>query len=215
MAKDFRIIVLISGRGSNLKSLISHQQAFSIVGVLSNKPEALGLDAAKTAGIPCFPFDRASYPSLAAMKTGILAQARLLKPDLVVLAGYMQIIEPEFLAAFPHRVINIHPSLLPAYPGIDTHARALAAKERYHGCSVHVVDAGVDTGSLIAQARCECKSSDDPESLAARVLTIEHRLLPWVVTSIARGDIQLGPSRIQYSPRAREEARLQEFTIFS
>lgn len=214
MPKDFRIIVLISGRGSNLKSLISHQESFSIAGVLSNKAEAPGLAIARAAGVPCYPFNRAEYPDLTAMKSAILRQAQALKPDLLVLAGFMQILEPEFINAFPGKIINIHPSLLPAFPGIDTHARAIAAKEKIHGCTVHVVDAGVDTGPIIAQARCECRESEEVDALAARVLSLEHRLLPWVVTNIARGNITIGKDGlVTFSPPAREEAAMQNFSI--
>lgn len=214
MPKDFRIIVLISGRGSNLKSLIAHQESFSIAGVLSNKPEAAGLAIARAAGVPCYPFNRADYPDLAAMKSTILRQAQALNPDLLVLAGFMQILESEFINAFPGKIINIHPSLLPAFPGIDTHARAIAAKEKIHGCTVHVVDAGVDTGPIIAQASCECREGEEVDALAARVLSLEHRLLPWVVTNIARGNITIGKDGIvTFSPLAREEASMKNFSI--
>jgi phosphoribosylglycinamide formyltransferase-1 len=215
MAKDFRIIVLISGRGSNLKSLIQQCESFKIVGVLSNKPEAPGLAHAKAANIPCFSFDRKHYESLPEMKAKLLKQCQELKPDLVVLAGFMQILDEQFIAAFPARIVNIHPSLLPNYPGVDTHARALKAHEKIHGCSVHIVDRGIDTGQLIAQASCECRESDDVDSLSARVLELEHKLYPWVVNNIARSEIKLGHGRPKYSAKAVEDSRTAHFTIFS
>lgn len=214
MPKDFRIIVLISGRGSNLKSLIEQAQTFNIVGVLSNKPEAPGLDYARRANLPIFAFDRKQFDSIAEMKQALLKQCIELKPDLVVLAGFMQIVEPDFLAAFPSRVINIHPSLLPAYPGIDTHARVLAAKEGRHGCSVHIVDGGIDTGPLLAQAACDCLPSDDLATLSNRVLALEHKLLPWVVNSVASGDIDPAAGIPRYSATARAQARENDFVIF-
>lgn len=214
MPKDFRIIVLISGRGSNLKSLIDQAQTFNIVGVLSNKPEAPGLQYARAANLPIYVVDRKKFETLALMKQELLRQCQLLKPDLVVLAGFMQILEAEFLAAFPNRVINIHPSLLPAYPGVDTHARVLAAKEDTHGCSVHIVDGGIDTGPLLAQASCKCVPTDDITSLSTRVLALEHKLLPWVINSIAKGEIELGDGVPRYSSAAREHARKNSFLVF-
>lgn len=214
MGKDFGIIVLISGRGSNLKSLIDRRESFSILATLSNKPEAPGLEYAQAAGIPIRSFDRRDYPSLPDMKAALLEAAQESKPSLVVLAGFMQIIEPDFLNAFPNKIVNIHPSLLPAYPGIDTHARALAAGEKRHGCSVHLVDAGVDTGTLIAQASCDCLPDDDEASLAARVLKLEHNLFPWVINAIAKEDIILSSGRPRYSVVAKAEAKAQNFTIF-
>lgn len=212
MPKDFKIIVLISGRGSNLKSLIQQRESFNIAGVLSNKPEAPGLAFAREAGIPTYCFDRKNFASMPELKTELLKQAQALQPDLVVLAGFMLILEPDFIAAFPNKIINIHPSLLPDYPGVDTHARALAAGETTHGCSVHVVDEGVDTGPLIAQASCACGLGDSEQSLGERVLKLEHQLFPWVINSLARGDINLAPTR--YSERAQAEARARNFTIF-
>lgn len=214
MAKDFRIIVLISGRGSNLKSLIEQAQSFKIVGVLSNKPDAPGLEYARAAQLPIYSLDRKKFESLSAMKQALLKQCRDLKPDAVVLAGFMQILEQDFLAAFPQRVINIHPSLLPAYPGVDTHARVLAAKESEHGCSVHIVDGGVDTGPLIAQARCKCLPDDDVSSLSSRVLALEHRLFPWVINNIGSGEIDLNNGKPNFSAVATQQAQDQGFTIF-
>ncbi len=214
MPKDFRIIVLISGRGSNLKSLIEEAQTFNIVGVLSNKPEAPGLDYARRANLPVFVFDRKQFESLQGTKQALLQKCRELQPDLVVLAGFMQILGADFLSAFPNRVINIHHSMLPAYPGVDTHARALAAKEATHGCSVHIVDGGIDTGPLVAQASCECSPSDDVASLSARVLALEHKLLPWVVNRIASGDIEISAGQPSYSTTARHEAQKNSFAIF-
>ena len=207
------ITVLISGRGSNLASLMKDAKNYRICGVISNRSEALGLKIAADAGIPAFSFPRENYSSIAQQKEAIFNQVHKLSPDLVALAGYMQIVEPNFVAAFLGRMVNIHPALLPKFPGLDTHQRALAAGEKEHGCSVHYVDQGVDTGQVIAQAACPVLKSDSSETLAARVLTQEHRLYPWVVNSIAAGDISLQNGQVVISALARQTAQQEGFII--
>ena len=127
----------------------------------------------------------------------------------------MVVLQPEFIDTFHGRLINIHPSLLPMFPGLHTHERALEAKVARHGCTVHFVDAGIDTGPLIAQAAVDIEPNDSPESLAARVLAKEHTLYPWIVRAIAQGDIRLQGRSLTYSERARTEAQRMGATIFS
>lgn len=213
MSNDFRIVVLLSGRGSNFKSLLEAAQHYKIVRVISNNADAGGLAIATDAGIPTRVVSRQAHPTLAAQKAEILRVAASAAPDLVVLAGFMQIIAPDFLAEFPRRVINIHPALLPKFAGLDTHARAISAGETEHGCTVHLVDSGIDTGETIAQATVPVAPDDTAETLGARVLVREHALFPWVVTTIARGDIALGTTPVTFSAAAREGAKARGFRL--
>ena len=210
---DFNVLVLISGRGSNLKSLIDRAEAYRVSAVVSNNPEAGGLQYARDAGIPAYPFARSEYASLSAFKEAIFRKVADLNPNLIALAGFMQVIQPEFVTAFSGRMINIHPSLLPSYPGLDTHKRVVAAKEPVHGCTVHFVDTGVDTGPIIAQARCELCPDDTEESAAAKVLRREHELYPWVVNGIARRTIAFEHGRVRLDDSARAEAHSRGFTL--
>lgn len=212
---DLDIVVLISGRGSNLKSLIDKAKSYSIKAVISNKPDAPGLGFAREAAIPAFAFDRRDYGSVKEQKQAIWKKIEELSPGLVALAGFMLIVDAEFIERCSGRIVNIHPSLLPAYPGLDTHRRVLDAKEARHGCSVHYVDGGVDTGPLIAQAQCDCSEGDDVEKLSSRVLALEHELYPWAIDAIARKLIWLENGAVKYSPDARLEAAERGFRIFS
>jgi phosphoribosylglycinamide formyltransferase-1 len=199
------VTVLASGRGSNFKALLANQEAFHIKALVSNKRDAFALTIARDAAVSTACTTREEHQSLAAFKAAILAAVQSTKPDIVALAGFMMVLQPEFIAAFPSRIVNIHPSLLPKYPGLHTHERAIAAGESVHGCSVHIVDAGVDTGPLISQATVKVLPGDTPDELAARVLEREHVVYPWVLNRIGSGDISLGPT-VRYSDRARTEA---------
>lgn len=210
---DFKILVLISGKGSNLISLHEHADRYNISAVISNNPTAEGLLYAKKHKIPVYPFSRSDFSSMSTFKDAIYQKVLQLKPDLVVLAGFMQIIQPQFVEAFYGRMINIHPALLPKFPGLDTHTRAIAAKEPTHGCTVHFVNTGIDSGPIIAQAECALSVEDTPESAAAKVLKEEHRVYPWVVKNIATGDISLVEDKVLYSPDLRRDAALKGFKI--
>jgi phosphoribosylglycinamide formyltransferase-1 len=206
MTSDRSVTVLISGRGSNLKALIEKAQGYRITAVLSNSADAGGLEIAREHGIPTRIVLRADYPTLSDFKLGVLCAVRDTNPDIVALAGFMMVLPPAFIEAFPERIVNIHPSLLPKYPGLDTHTRALQASETQHGCTVHLVDAGIDTGIIVAQRSVEVLASDDPDTLSARVLSVEHKLYPWTLSMIARGEIGFAGGEITYSPRATTEA---------
>ena len=210
---NFPIVVLISGRGSNMLRLLGCQGPYQVAAVVSNNPAALGVEAAAKAGVPTVVVPRSAFGSVAEQKRQIFERVKRLNPALVVLAGYMQILEPYFVAEFEGRIINIHPSLLPQFPGLDTHARALAAGCTQHGCTVHLVDAGVDTGSCIAQAVVQVEPGDSAQSLAERVQTAEHQLYPWVVAQIAAGNIILMGDAVRYTPQALADAHSRNFRL--
>lgn len=186
-----RITVLISGRGSNLAALIDAERAGTLVGtitqVISNRPGAPGLAHAAKAGIATFVVDHRAYPSREAFEVALRATIDAGRPDLIVLAGFMRVLGADFVEHYAGRMLNIHPSLLPAYPGLHTHRRALADKATRHGCSVHFVTAGVDAGPIVAQAEVPVLDGDNEATLAARVLEAEHRLLPEVVALFCAG----------------------------
>jgi formyltetrahydrofolate-dependent phosphoribosylglycinamide formyltransferase len=185
-----RVGVLISGRGSNLAALIQAAQEpdypAEIVMVLANAPGAGGLVIAGKAGIAAVAIDHRPFKGdREAHERAVDAALRAEGVELVALAGYMRILTPWFVQAWRHRMINIHPSLLPHFPGVDTHARALAAGHDRHGCTVHWVTEGVDAGPVIGQADVPVLTGDTPETLAARVLTAEHRLYPQCLAQAA------------------------------
>ena len=197
-----RVAVLASGRGSNLEALLDASRAedsgFAIVGVFSDKPEALALEIARAAGIPALALARAKGQDRSQYDAEFFGLVRKVQPDLIVCAGYMRIISADALAHLSMPTINIHPSLLPKYPGLHTHARALEAGDAEHGSSVHVVTTELDAGPLLAQARIAVRSGDTPDSLAARVLEYEHRLLPACVHAIATGRLRLSTTPPQF-----------------
>ena len=178
-----KVAVLISGRGSNMEALVRAAQdptcPFEVALVLANKPEAGGLATASAAGIEALCVDQKVFgKDRAAHEHAIDAALRERGIEVVALAGYMRILTPLLVDAWAGRMLNIHPSLLPAYPGLDTHARALAAGDAEAGCTVHLVTAGVDEGPVLGQARVAIQPGDDEHALASRVLEQEHRLYP-------------------------------------
>ena len=172
-----RVAILISGRGSNMRALIEQAGGYEVVLVASNKPQAPGLDHARAAGIPTWTWDSKGVPR-AKFEAALDRVLRDHRVGTVALAGYMRLLSPEFVARWRGRMVNIHPSLLPKYPGLDTHARAIAAADTVAGCSVHIVTEEVDAGEVIAQAEVAIEPGDDPASLEARVLEAEHALYP-------------------------------------
>lgn len=185
-----RIVVLVSGSGTNLQALID--TGCPIAEVVSNVPGAPALDRARTVGIRARALDHRPFRSRAGFDDALAA--RVDGPgwaDLVVLAGFMRILGPAFTQRFAGRLINIHPSLLPAFPGLRTHERVLEARRREHGCTVHFVTEALDAGPLIERARVMVRPDDTPESLAARVLVEEHRILPRAVHRFATGRLRL------------------------
>lgn len=211
-----KIVILISGRGSNMENLIRKQDGYSVIGVISNNSKAPGLQIAKDLGIPSFAFNKTSTPQ--DQKEQIYTQVRSLNPDLVVLAGFMQIINPNFVEDYFGRIINIHPSLLPKFQGLHTHRRALELKEKHHGCSVHLVDAGVDTGFVLAQAAVEIEPNETEDSLTNKVLRREHQIYPWILKRLASQDIKILKTvskkiQAEFSDLAYKEAQKFNFII--
>ena len=192
-----KVAVLISGRGSNLQALIDafgRQVADSpvqIVLVLSNRPDAAGLERAASAGIRTEIVDNNAFASRAEFDIAIDREIRAAGAEFVVLAGFMRLFTEAFITTWKDRMINIHPALLPAFPGLDTHQRALEAGVRFHGCTVHFVRHETDTGPIIAQAAVPVLAADDESALAARVLSAEHRLYPHALRLIADGKVRV------------------------
>ncbi len=186
-----RVGVLISGRGSNLQALLEAcaDPTFpaEIVLVISNKPEAPGLERAARAGVPSRTIARRDHPDRAACDAAMTAALEAAGVELVCLAGFMRLLGEAFVDHWRDRMINIHPSLLPRFPGLDTHARALEAGVERHGCTVHLVRFEMDSGPIIGQTEVPVLAGDDAETLAARVLEAEHRLYPHCLRLVAEG----------------------------
>lgn len=193
-----RVVVLISGTGSNLQALIDGaDDKYDITAVISNKSQAQGLQRARHAGIDSVAVEHEAYPSRTAFDAVLADTIDGYNPDLVVLAGFMRILGDAFVARFRGRLINIHPSLLPKYQGLNTHQRALDAGDSEAGCSVHFVTEELDGGPCIAQARVAIERGDSASSLAARILIQEHLLFPTVVQWFGAGRLQLGSEGVQ------------------
>jgi len=188
-----RVAILISGGGSNmaalLRDMVGTHPARAVL-VASNDPSAKGLELAASAGVPTRALDHRAYANRAAFEDDLAAALHASQPDIIALAGFMRILSPDFVGRFAGRIVNIHPSLLPKYPGLHTHARAIAAGDKMAGCTVHQVIAELDAGPIMGQAQVEIAPTDTPETLAARVLAAEHRLYPAVLRAYAGGDMR-------------------------
>lgn len=176
------IVILISGRGSNMEAIVRAQlPGARIRAVISNRPDAAGLAYAAAHGIATAVVDHRAFADRAGFDAALAAEIDAHVPDLVVLAGFMRVLTAPFVARYEGRLLNIHPSLLPAFPGLDTHARALAAGVRWHGATVHFVTPALDCGPIVVQAVVPVLPDDDEDALAARVLAEEHRIYPQAV----------------------------------
>ncbi|MBT8077609.1 MAG: phosphoribosylglycinamide formyltransferase [Gammaproteobacteria bacterium] len=188
------VAVLVSGSGSNLQALIDaaadSRLAASVDVVLSNNPGAYGLLRAQDAGIPTIVLDHRDFATRGAYDAALADALREYSPDLVALAGFMRILGPQFVDAFSGRILNIHPSLLPRYPGLNTHQRALDAGDPVHGCTVHYVTATLDGGPAIMQGQVEVLDGDTAKQLAQRVLAVEHRIYAAAIALIAAGRLR-------------------------
>jgi phosphoribosylglycinamide formyltransferase-1 len=191
-----RVGILISGRGSNMRALIEAAKApdfpAEIVQVISNEPDAAGLEFARSHGIATVIVNHRDFTIRDAFGNALDQSLQASKVEIVCLAGFMRMLANSFVERWKGRLINIHPSLLPAFKGLDTHARALAAGEKTHGCTVHFVVPELDSGPIILQAEVPVLSGDDEQSLAARVLVEEHRIYPEALRSVAEGRAKLG-----------------------
>jgi phosphoribosylglycinamide formyltransferase-1 len=186
-----RVAILISGGGSNMEALVrdmTGDHPARPVLVVSNVPGAGGLARAAARGIPAATVDHRAFPSREAFEEALSAELDRAAPDLICLAGFMRVLTPGFVTRWAGKILNIHPSLLPKYPGLHTHARALEAGDAEAGCTVHEVTADLDAGPILGQARVPVLPGDTPEALAARVLVAEHRLYPAVLRRVADGD---------------------------
>ncbi len=188
-----KIVVLISGSGSNLQALIDHSVSsnYKIAAVVSNKADAFGLQRAERDGIATETLDHRQFDSREEFDLALMERIDQYKPDLVVLAGFMRILSAGFVNHYAGRILNIHPSLLPKYPGINTHQRALEAGDKVHGVSIHFVTEELDGGPVIAQDQVPVNKEDTAEELASRVLEKEHLLYPKVVSWYAAGRLRL------------------------
>ncbi|WP_300332104.1 phosphoribosylglycinamide formyltransferase [Accumulibacter sp.] len=194
------LVILISGRGSNMAALLDAagrgDLPVRIAGVVANRPDAAGLATAAAAGVPTCVVDHRAFAGRAEFDAALAEAIDACAPDLVVLAGFMRILGEAFVQRYAGRLLNIHPSLLPAFPGLHTHRRALAEGVRIHGCSVHFVTADLDHGPIVVQAAVPVLDSDDEETLAARVIAQEHRIYPLAVRWFAEGRLQLRQGRV-------------------
>ncbi|NSY58196.1 phosphoribosylglycinamide formyltransferase [Agrobacterium tumefaciens] len=190
-----RVVVFISGSGSNMVSLAKACQEThfpaEIACVISDKASAGGLEKARAFGIPTLVFERKTYASKAEHEGAILAALGEIAPDIICLAGYMRLISGDFIAPYEGRIINIHPSLLPLFPGLHTHQRAIDSGMKISGCTVHFVTEGMDEGPTIAQGAVPVLSDDTAETLAARILTVEHQLYPLALKQLAEGKVRM------------------------
>lgn len=196
-----RLAVLVSGSGSNLQAILDAcaQPGYpaEVAVVLSNVPTAFALERARKAGVATDVLDHKAFPDRAAFDRALAERVASYQADLVCLAGFMRVLGPGFLGAFPGRVLNIHPALLPAFPGLHGPRQALLHGVKLAGCTVHFVDEGTDTGPILAQAAVPVLPGDDEGSLAARILAEEHRLYPAAIRCVVEGRVRLDGRRTQ------------------
>lgn len=204
MTRKLRIGALASGGGSNLQAIIDRCADGSlnaeIVLIISNNPDAGALERARSAGVQSLCIDHRAYSSREEFDQAVVAALQAAGVELVVLAGFMRIISAPFLAAFPGRIMNIHPALLPAFPGLHVQRKALEYGARFAGCTVHFVDGGVDTGPIIIQAVVPVLDQDTEASLSARILKEEHRIYPRAIQLFAEGRLRLVERRVLIDP---------------
>src|SRR5437868_173741 len=188
-----KIVILISGRGSNMQAILEARLPVKVAAVISNDPQAAGLGTARAHGIETRVVDHTKYGDRAAFDAALSAAIDRSSPDLVALAGFMRILTDEFVNRYRGRLINIHPSLLPAFTGLHTHRRALAAGVKVHGCTVHFVTPQLDHGPIVIQAAVPVLADDSEDSLAARVLAEEHRIYPQAVRWFCNDRLTITP----------------------
>ena len=200
-----RIAILISGRGSNMVALSDKKESFEICLVASDRP-ADGLEIASAAGHETTIVNRNMYQSTEEHEEELADQLERRKPDLIVLAGYMSVLSRKFIERFDGRIINIHPSLLPDYKGLNTHTRVLADRRSEHGVSVHMVTDVLDDGPLIAQAKLDVRADDTEQNLSNRVLKCEHQLYPAVISALGEGALNIHKQTVTWDDTSRLDA---------
>lgn len=213
--RKLRLVVLISGRGSNLQAILdqaaSGELPADVVAVISNRPGVHGLERARRAGVPALELDHKNFADRSSFESALIELIDRYQPDLVILAGFMRVLTAGFTDHYRGRIFNIHPSLLPKFRGLHTHERVLAAGETEHGASIHFVTAELDGGPVIVQARVPILPGDDPDTLAARVLEQEHRLYPQAIRWFAAGRLRLDGERVWFDGQPLEmPLRLEE-----
>lgn len=198
-----RLAVLLSGRGSNFQSI--HQSIADgrlraeIVAVISNKPNAPGLARARELGYAAHAIDHRAFANRTAHEEEVLRVLAEARPDYIVLAGYMRLLSARFVAAWPHRIVNIHPSLLPAFPGVDAQAQAIAHGVKVSGCTVHLVDEHLDAGPILVQRAVAVRDDDDAASLSARILEQEHEAYVEALIALSRGTPRINGRRVRFA----------------
>jgi phosphoribosylglycinamide formyltransferase-1 len=202
-------VVLISGRGSNMQALLEADLPGRCTAVISNRPEAAGLAWAAARGVPTAVVDHKAYASRAEFDAALAAEIERHEADLVLLAGFMRVLGEEFVARFEGRLLNIHPSLLPVFPGLHTHAAALAAGVRIHGCTVHFVTSALDGGPIVVQAAVPVFDGDSEAQLAERVLVQEHLVYPAAARWFLEGRLTVAGGRARLAGEARSEQALR------
>ena len=207
-----KVVVLLSGRGSNFRAIAEAGLPIEIAAVISNRPQAAGLAYARERGLAAVAFDHTQHPDRAAFDVLLADEIERYRPDLVVLAGYMRILSPAFIARFEGRLLNIHPSLLPMFPGLKTHERALEEGVKVHGCTVHFVTAQLDHGPIVVQAAVPVHADDTPDTLATRVLVQEHRIYPLAVRWFAEGRLTIRDGRVNLQDDLTSQAVLSPGT---
>jgi len=197
------LVVLISGSGSNLQAIIdaikNNQLNADIKAVISNTADAIGLQRAKQANIPCHVIDHKQYPSREAFDQAMMQIIDPINPELVILAGFMRILSNMFIDHYQHHLINIHPSLLPKYKGLNTHQLALENNDTVHGASVHYVSHELDSGPVVIQAEVPVHATDTEQTLAARVLCEEHKIYPIAIKMHTEGQIAFDKNQLKYN----------------
>ena len=193
------LVILISGRGSNMRALIEAKLPVRIAAVISNRPNAPGLEIAKMHDCETRVLDQRSYPERRAFDAALADAIDAYAPDLIVLAGFMRILGDDFVNRYQGKLMNVHPSLLPAFPGLHSHRQALQEGVKIHGCTVHFVTSQMDRGPIIVQAAVQILPDDTEETLAARVLQQEHRIYPEAVRWFMEGRLKLSDNHVEVS----------------
>ena len=214
--QKIRLVVLISGRGSNLQAIldqaVSGELPVEVAAVVSNRPGVHGLERARQAGVPALELDHKNFADRPEFEAALIETIDRRQPDLVVLAGFMRVLTAGFTEHYRGRLLNIHPSLLPKFRGLHTHERAIAAGETEHGASIHFVTAELDGGPIIVQARVPVLPGDDSDVLAARVLEQEHRLYPLAIRWFAEQRLRLEGEQVWFDGQPLvEPLRLEQF----
>lgn len=198
-----RIVILISGRGSNMRAIVEAKLEATVAAVISNNPEAGGLGFARGHGIETAVVNHREFPNRGAFDAALAAKTASYRPDLVVLAGFMRILTETFIERFSGRIMNIHPSLLPSFPGTDTHRRALAEGVKLHGATVHLVTPELDHGPIVVQAAVPVLPGDSEQALAARVLEQEHHIYPQAIRWFLEDKLEVAGNRVSVAAECR------------